>query len=83
MLFQADDFQVEFENITVSVKVMEMASRTVFQLNFPDGRKPLIISRAKAFDGHKVWMSIPEGRQAEAIPIGAKIVEHFLNLKND
>lgn len=83
MLFQADDFEVEFDTMIVAVKVMDMAERTVFQLNFPDGRKPLMISRAKAFNGNKVWMSIPEGRQAEAISIGAKIVEHFLNLKKD
>ena len=81
MLFQADDFDVDFEGMKVAVKVMEMAGRTVFQLVFSDGRKPLIICRAKNFEGHKVWMSIPEGRQAEAIPVGAKIVEHFLNLK--
>lgn len=83
MLFQAEDFEVEFESRKLSVKVMEMAGRTIFQLIFADGRKPLIISRAIAFDGSKVWMSIPEGRQAEAIPIGAKIVEHFQTLKKD
>ena len=82
-LFQADDFEVEFEGMKVAIKVLEMAGRTVFQLDFPDGRKPLMISRAYAFDGKKVWMSIPEGRQPEAIPIGKKIVQHFLNLKNE
>jgi len=59
-----------------------MAGRTVFQLIFPDGRKPLIIARSKVFSGNKVWMSIPEGRQSEAIPIGAKIVEHFRKTLN-
>jgi hypothetical protein len=82
MLFQADDFEVEFEGMKVAIKVMDLAGRTVFQLTFPDGRKPLIISRSKVFDGQKVWMSIPEGRQSEAIPIGAKIVEHFQNTKS-
>jgi hypothetical protein len=77
MLFQADDFEVEFEGMKVAIKVMDMAGRTVFKLDFADGRKSLIISRSKVFDGSKVWMSIPEGRQSEAIPIGAKIVEHF------
>jgi hypothetical protein len=83
MVFQADDFEVEFEGINVAIKVMEMAGRTVFHLTFSDGRKPLIISRSKVIDGRKVWMSIPEGRQREAIPIGAKIVEHFKNNKTE
>ena len=80
MLFEADDFEVEFEGNMVAISVMEMAGRTVFRLVFSDGRPPLIISRSKVFDGRKVWMSIPEGRQTEAVPIGAKIVEHFKNL---
>lgn len=79
MLFQADDFVVEFKGMEVAIKVMDFAGRTVFQLAFPDGRKPLIIRRSRVLDGSKVWMSIPEGRQSEAIPIGAKIVEHFKN----
>jgi hypothetical protein len=82
VLFQADDFEVEFEGLTVAIQVMEIAGRTVFRLTFPDGRKPLIIGRSKVIDGHKVWMSIPEGRQSEALPIGAKIVEHFKKLQN-
>lgn len=81
MIFQADDFEVEFEGMMVAIKVMDMAGRTVFKLDFPDGRKSLMISRSRVFDGSKVWMSIPEGRQPEAIPIGAKIVEHFKNTK--
>lgn len=80
MLFESDDFEVEFERQTVTVSVMEMAGSTVFRLTFSDGRPPLMISRSKVIDGRKVWMSIPEGRQAEAVPIGVKIVEHFKNL---
>ena len=44
MLFQTDDFEVEFEGMKVAIKVMDLAGRTVFQLTFPDGQNPLIIS---------------------------------------
>ena len=79
MLFQADDFEVEFEGMIISVKVKPIEGETVFQLLFPDNRPPLIVYRAKALNGSKVWMSIPQGRQSEAIPLGAKIVQHFQN----
>lgn len=83
MLFQADDFEVEFENMKVAVKVTEKAGRTVFEQKFVDGRKSLVIGRSVVYQGNKVWMSFPQGRMTEATAIGPKIVQHFLNLKKE
>ncbi|KQS33987.1 hypothetical protein [Dyadobacter sp. Leaf189] len=77
MLFIPDDFELDFEGMILQIKVHTISNRKVFEIKFPDGRKNLMISRSKVIDGRKVWMSIPEGRQPEALPIGAKIVEYF------
>ncbi|MCE7061238.1 hypothetical protein [Dyadobacter sp. CY343] len=79
MLFLPDEFELEYGDMLLKIKIHTMVDRKVFEIAFPDGRKNLMISRSKVFDGKKVWMSIPEGRQQEAIPIGAKIVEYFKN----
>jgi hypothetical protein len=77
MIILPDNFELEFEGMLLQIKIHTMIDRKVFEIEFRDGRKNLMISRSVVYDGRKVWMSIPEGRQGEAIPIGAKIVEHF------
>jgi hypothetical protein len=83
MLFLPDDFEIEFEGKKLQVHIHTMRERKVFEIMFPDDRKNLMISRSVLYNGKKIWMSIPEGRQEEAIPIGAKIVEYFKNSKNE
>ncbi|HSD06564.1 hypothetical protein [Flavobacterium sp.] len=39
------------------------------------------MARAKDFEAHHFWTSIPEGRQAEAERVGA-VVEEYLRAKN-
>ncbi|CAG5067942.1 hypothetical protein DYBT9623_00670 [Dyadobacter sp. CECT 9623] len=80
MIILPDDFEIEFEGMQLKIKIHTMIERKVFEVVFPDGRKNLMISRSTVFDGSKVWMSIPEGRQKEALSIGAKIVEYFKSL---
>ena len=81
MLFLPEHFQIDFEGLLLEIQIHTMLERKVFQIAFPDGRPDLVISRSTVYSGKKVWMSIPEGRQEEAIAIGVKIVEYFKNLK--
>jgi hypothetical protein len=77
MAFQADDFEIELDGMILAVKVHTIANRTVFQIDYPDGRKPLMAMRMITFEGKKMWTSVPEGRLQEAQDVGVKIVEHF------
>lgn len=79
MIILPDNFELEYEGMLLKITIHTIKDRKVFEIAFPDGRKNLMMSRSRVFDGEKVWMSIPEGRQPEAIPIGAKIVDYFKN----
>jgi hypothetical protein len=80
MIILPDNFELDFENMLLQIKIHTLHERKVFEIIFPDGRPTLMMARSTLYSGKKVWMSIPEGRQQEAIPIGAKIVEHFKKL---
>ncbi len=77
MLFEeSNTFEIEIEDCKMMVKEHEMGATTVFHIVFSDDRKPLVITKAKTASG-QMWMSIPQGRQEEAMQVGKKITEYF------
>lgn len=82
MLILPDDFKIDWGELTLDIKIHSRNDRKVFEITFPDGRPRLFISRSVVASGEKVWMSIPEGRQIEAIPIGKLIVKYFQQQQN-
>lgn len=82
MAFHSEDFEIEVQGKTLSVKVHTVDDRTVFQVDFPDRRQRLMLMRMKTYKGDKMWTSIPEGRMGEAQIIGPKIVAYFLSKKD-
>jgi len=77
MLFEEPDtFEIEVEGCKMMVKEHEMGATTVFHIVFSDDRNPLVVTKAKTVSG-QMWMSIPQGRQEEAMQVGEKIAEYF------
>ncbi|MCE7064017.1 hypothetical protein [Dyadobacter sp. CY326] len=77
MIVLPDDFEINWGELKLAVKIHSKQERKVFEVSFSDGRPRLFMSRSVVYSGKKVWMSIPEGRQEEALPIGRLIVEYF------
>lgn len=84
MAFTADDFELDYFGVRVTVKVLEMQERTVFRIIFANGQEDLFITRSVLPDGRKYWMSVPENpkRQEDAVQIGRSIVGYFKALGN-
>ena len=77
MLFaEPDSFEIIVEGCKLRVKEHEVGAAQVFHIIFSDGRKPLAITKAKTAAG-EMWMSVPQGRQQEAMQIGEVITEYF------
>jgi hypothetical protein len=78
MLILPDDFELEFEDVLLKIHIHKLGERKVFEVQFPDDRPNLFMSRSVVASGDKMWMAIPEGpRQAEALAIGKHIVKFF------
>ncbi|MCF2498377.1 hypothetical protein [Dyadobacter chenhuakuii] len=82
MITLPDDFQLEWGTMKLDIKIHTKSERKVFEVIFADGRPRLFMSRSVIASGEKVWMSIPEGRQIEALPIGKLIVKYFQQQQN-
>jgi hypothetical protein len=82
MLVLPDDFALEFEGLLLKIHIHKLGDRKVFEVLFPDDRPNLFMSRSVVASGEKMWMSIPEGRQGEALPIGKVIVKFFQQQQN-
>ncbi|MGX5858277.1 hypothetical protein ACWKW6_31765 [Dyadobacter jiangsuensis] len=74
-------FTIDWNGIELNVQQRTMRGRKVFQISFPDNEKDLFIHRATIATGKKMWMSIPEGRQEQAIPIGEEIIKLYRRLE--
>ena len=72
-----NNFVLEFKKEEINVQRLSIGGQTLFKVNFPDNRKPLIVTRALHANAYRFWTSIPEGRQQEAEEIGALITEYF------
>lgn len=75
-IFDNVAFESEINGCKVKIKEHTVDEAQVFHVLFEDGRKPLIVSKVSTATG-KMWMSIPQGRQKEALLIGEKIKEYF------
>ena len=76
MLFDNENFTLNFDGIALSVYEHMIGTTQVFHVIFSDNRTPLSITRALTRIG-KTWVSLPQGRQKEAEEIGGLIVQHF------
>jgi hypothetical protein len=74
------NFELVYKGSKIKVKEHKVAGQTIFRIVFPDGRKPLVVTRATGSNYTDFWTSVPEGRQQEAEEIGALISE-YLNIK--
>jgi hypothetical protein len=74
-------FVLVWEGKELNVQQRTIKGRKVFQISFPDAEKDLFIHRATIASGKKMWMSIPEGRQEQAIPIGEEIIKFYRRLE--
>ena len=75
-MFEPEHFEVTYENSILKISEHTVVEQTVFRVQFPDGKKPLILTRSQTASG-KIWMSIPQGRQKEAEEIGRLIVVYY------
>jgi hypothetical protein len=74
--FDNNKFDFQLDDLKVAVTEHTVNGQQVFRLVFGDNRSPLIISRAKTWNG-EIWTSIPRGRQKEAEEFGKQISKHL------
>ncbi|EFK36038.1 MULTISPECIES: hypothetical protein [Chryseobacterium] len=75
-LFEHHKFTVEIKGLKIAVIEHTVQDQKVFHLAFADNRKPLVITKAKTWNG-EIWTSIPQGRQQEAEKFGNEISKHL------
>lgn len=80
-LFQEIEFTIQHGATTIHCKQVDMQDRLAFHVTFSSARKPLLVVRAKDFNGSRFWTSMPEGRQKEAEGIGS-LIEDYLKALN-
>ena len=68
---------ISLEGVDILVQAHRMGKNTIYRINYPDNRKPLVITKADRPNGKAFWTSIPEGRQKEAEIIGNLIDNHI------
>jgi hypothetical protein len=76
-----NSFEISYKHQTVPTEVVRTGGRTLYVARIP-GLTPLVVHRAKTFDGPLFWTSIPEGRQQEAEEIG-KLIDGYLKTVKD
>ncbi len=69
-------FEIEIQGLKIAVYEHIVNGQQVFRLSFADNRKPLVVARAKTWNGD-IWTSIPQGRQKEAEEFGKEISKHL------
>jgi hypothetical protein len=74
-------FALFWDGLDLNVRQRTLQGRKVFQISFSNGEQDLFIHRATIASGRKMWMSIPEGRQDKAIPIGEEIIKFYRRLE--
>lgn len=78
-IFGNKNFEVHLRGLVITVTEHTVKDQQVFRLVFDDNRAPLILSRAKTWNG-EIWTSIPQGRQKEAEEFGKEISKHLKTL---
>jgi len=77
-LFDNVEFESEIDGCKIKIREHTVNEAQIFHVVFEDGRNPLVVSNVSTASG-KMWMSIPQGRQKEALAIGEKIKAYFKN----
>ena len=80
-LFPDKPFEILYGKTTLFIKPVDMQDRLAFQVTFSSERKPLLVVRAKDFNGVRFWTSMPEGRQKEAEGVG-ELIENYIRALN-
>lgn len=75
-LFEHNKFEIEIKGLKIAVSEHNVNGQQIFRLSFGDNRNPLVIARAKTWNG-ATWTSIPQGRQEEAEEFGKEISKHL------
>lgn len=75
-------FEIDYKGKRSIVTEAAIKSRRVFNIQFPEGRRPLTITVGLTNEGVKFWTSIPEGRQEEAEEVG-KLIAAYIRSKNN
>ena len=70
-------FELDYKDKKLVVQRHSLSGQVIFKVQFPDGRDPLVLTRAIHANTYRFWTSIPEGRQSEAKEIGPLITEYF------
>lgn len=76
MIFGTGNFEIEVNSIVLKIEEHTVGGSTLFRVEFPNGRFPIVITRALS-EGKKVWVSVGMNRNKEAVEIGTKIVEFY------
>ncbi|MEJ6980001.1 hypothetical protein WG906_06040 [Pedobacter sp. P351] len=74
-------FEIDYKGKRSIVTEAAIKNRRVFNIQFPDSRRPLTITVGLTNEDVKFWTSIPEGRQEEAEEIG-KLIAAYIRSKN-
>lgn len=72
-----DSFELDYNGGKIRVLRNKVERQTIYRVVFPDGRPPLVLTRATGTDIGRHWTSIPEGRFNEAQEIGPLIQEYL------
>jgi hypothetical protein len=70
-------FDIDYKESKIRVQRHSVAGQTIYRVQFPDKRPPLVVTRALHANANRFWTSIPEGRQMEAEEIGPLIAEYL------
>jgi hypothetical protein len=76
-LFPTKPFEIKYKTTSINFTPVDMPGRIAFQANFSSSRKPLLVLRAKDYNGDWFWTSMPEGRQREAEGVG-ELIEQYI-----
>lgn len=76
-----DTFSLTAGNGSMEVRRLYIKEQVIFHVTFPDGRVPLVLTRATGNDQSKFWTSVPQGRQKEAEAVGPLIAAYILSLQ--
>lgn len=71
------ELELELEGVVLKIGGREVSDTWVYRIEFSDGRKSLIITKAVNSWSKDFWTSIPQGRLEEAESIGELIDKHL------
>ena len=76
---EQENFTLNIKDVILNICQLYISNQVIFHVVFPDGKPPLVLTRATTHEQQRFWTSIPQGRQKEAEEIGTLIAEHILS----